>query len=418
MAKVKASDLKGAMSALKEVQTTVTMEDGTTYSTNIRNPKPNRSNVKKKAPPAYLESGTKALTAEPSPRFDFGDPEDAARGLAYLEEHGYVVAKAVMSPEEVRKARGLFWDFVEGLPARIGWDRGNRRDDPSTWTKSFPGSTRTGIVSSMGAGQAPFSWYVRTRPRVKPVFEAIWNTKDLIVSFDGFNAFRPWNKEPGLRTAGGWYHVDQNVHTKPGKVCVQGLVSMYDQSTRSGGLTIIPGSHKDFKSAGLRINPRHRDDFVPIPRGDPILRSASPRLVVCKAGDMCLWDSRTVHCNSPGFGPNAGAPDAKDAKVGEVKAKQVAADATSKPDPAPLLRLACYVCMTPTRMATGKTLNLRRDAVKKNRTTTHWPHELNGSGYRLEATPGYGDAERYIDDELVVGQKEAAKTEAKKSRKA
>ena len=23
------------------------------------------------------------------------------------------------------------------------------------------------------------------------------------------------------------------------------------------------------------------------------------QVVLCKAGDLCLWDSRTIHCNTP-----------------------------------------------------------------------------------------------------------------------
>lgn len=44
----------------------------------------------------------------------------------------------------------------------------------------------------------------------------VWeDQRDLIVSFDGGNAFRPWKIKPEWSTDGGWWHVDQvqPVHT-------------------------------------------------------------------------------------------------------------------------------------------------------------------------------------------------------------
>lgn len=40
-------------------------------------------------------------------------------------------------------------------------------------------------------------------------------------------------------------------------------------------------------------------DYVSIPRNDPVLTSQQAILVCAKAGDLILWDSRTVHCNTP-----------------------------------------------------------------------------------------------------------------------
>ena len=42
-------------------------------------------------------------------------------------------------------------------------------------------------------------------------------------------------------------------------------------------------------------------DFVPIPVTDPLLvqDTNQPGLVCAKAGDLILWDSRCIHCNTP-----------------------------------------------------------------------------------------------------------------------
>lgn len=101
----------------------------------------------------------------------------------------------------------------------------------------------TGISTGYSSGQADFNWYIRTRPKVRAAYEKIWKTEDLIVSFDGFNLFRPWQLNEKWKTNNGWYHVDQTPrqgHT--GRECIQGLVNLYDTSPETGGLTVVPDS--------------------------------------------------------------------------------------------------------------------------------------------------------------------------------
>ena len=51
-------------------------------------------------------------------------------------------------------------------------------------------------MNGVGYGQSDAQWAIRTAPRVKRAFAAIWDTDDLIVSFDGGNAFRPHDYNP------------------------------------------------------------------------------------------------------------------------------------------------------------------------------------------------------------------------------
>eukprot|EP00854_Cymbomonas_tetramitiformis_P026911 gene26911-33089_t len=52
--------------------------------------------------------------------------------------------------------------------------------------------------------------------------------------------------EASWKTRGGWFHTDQNalLPGMQGRVCVQGLVTLTDVDSASGGLCVIPGSHK------------------------------------------------------------------------------------------------------------------------------------------------------------------------------
>jgi len=90
---------------------------------------------------------------------------------------------------------------------------------------------------------------------------------------------------------------------------------------------------------------------VPCPLLNPAARGGA--LVRAAAGDLLLWDSRLIHCNTPPLRPPA------------------AADGQSE---AALLRAVVDVCMTPRRLALRDALSLRRRAVLAGVGSTHWPH--------------------------------------------
>ena len=151
---------------------------------------------------------------------------------AYLDEHGYVVVRAVADAGALGRAEELLWAFIEESTPM-------RREQPATWTNAafVPiGDPVNGILSGNGFGHAEVCWLVRTLPRVKQAFAAVWGTARLIVSFDGGNAFRPWHA-PGCarhKTLGGWWHVDQG-RRRRGRHSVQGLVSLREAGARTGG---------------------------------------------------------------------------------------------------------------------------------------------------------------------------------------
>ena len=72
----------------------------------------------------------------------------------------------------------------------------------------------------------------------------------------------------------------------------------------TGGNLIIPGSHRRFADIP-RLYPERLARIAPqidhfrFPKDDPLL--AESQLVMCamEAGDMMLWDSRTIHCSAP-----------------------------------------------------------------------------------------------------------------------
>ena len=80
--------------------------------------------------------------------------------------------------------------------------------------------------------------------------------------------------------------------------------------------------------------------------------------MTASAGDLILWDSRTVHGGKVGAGP-AGSGGAETAE---------------------LARLSVTVCMTPRAWASDQVLEIRRNAFASGQVLTHWPHEPPGTG--------------------------------------
>jgi hypothetical protein len=220
--------------------------------------------------------------------------------------------------------------------------------------------------TTLPPGQSEFQWHLRTLPNVKRAFASVWGTDKLITSFDGANVFRPWSEHSDRKTRGGWYHVDQGKGKAGRKCCVQGLVTLTDATASTGGLVLLPGSHHDHVGVVARNGSFSFGDFIPLITQDPLLSRGPAALVCAKAGDLILWDSRTVHCNTPGL------DNVVDGGVDDNSA--------NRQDEHELVRMVGYVCMTPARWATYDVLARRRAAFAAKQTTSHWPHDFIPTG--------------------------------------
>ena len=53
-------------------------------------------------------------------------------------------------------------------------------------------------------------WHLRTQPRVIEAFATLWESRELLTSFDGMSLMRPVAFKQEWRTAeGSWIHFDQ-----------------------------------------------------------------------------------------------------------------------------------------------------------------------------------------------------------------
>lgn len=299
------------------------------------------------------------MEEKPDYQFALDDPQ----WETYLEDNGYVVVKAVASPEEVEKAKDLFWKHFEAR-------NGVKRDDITTWANW--NTDRRGIITNALTIQSEGAWFIRGLPKVKSVFQKIWKTDDLIVSMDSLIMWKPWWLDPPKwlpRTEG--LHVDQNPFQKPNKVCVQGMVTLLDVTKDIGGLEIVPKSNLPEGQEKLRTAYPHVDnqgDFVMIRPNNKTLITQR-KLVLAEAGDLILWDSRTIHGGWVGKGGT-----------------------TTRENPS-LSRMSMTVCMLPRSTASEKVLELRKEGHQKGYGFSHWANEDNitsqaGPEYKpVELTP-------------------------------
>jgi len=150
------------------------------------------------------------------------------------------------------------------------------------------------------------------------------------------------------------------------------------------------------------------DDYFEVPPSDPVFFNSGDGggtavTVRLRAGDMLLWDSRLVHCNTSNAWKGGGEGDVDGAHTSpppaptSVSAAGVTA-AAEPGGPGGLARAVCFVCMTPAARkdaaATAKkiaatatihsgcegpefpdtaTMARRWQAVETGDTTTHTP---------------------------------------------
>ena len=281
---------------------------------------------------------------QPVRRFEVGDP----LAVNHLESEGFVVFANVLAQKEADRAMSLLWDYLENLGTGIDRNRIETWDD-DRWPTTVHGA----ILPSYGIGHAGAQWYIRDIPNLKKAFAQIWETDDLLVSFDGVTIWRPWTHNPAWKTNEGnsWLHIDQHPVGRPGKHCVQGLVNLLPTSESTGGNVVVPGSHKrfqdipdDYAERLARIHPSI--DHFRFPNDDPGLKTTEPVMAEMEAGDLLLWDSRTIHCSAPGI---------KEPESNEQ-----------------LLRAASLVCMMPTSKSNPAVIAKRKAAVETLTSTTNW----------------------------------------------
>lgn len=348
-----------------------------------------------------------AIGIMPPHRFDLSETN---AWLEHLDKKGFVVVSGILkegtlevttADKNLEELRLLLWEHLEEA-TEGAWTQG----DPASWKdddvfRRCLGSSgpEIGLVSKRGTGQSDVLWRAREFVDRSGVFRKIWckcDDESMLTSYDGLGLFRPWQHGIGRKTDQGWFHVDQGKLKREGRHCVQGLLTLYDQTEETGGFTVYCPTNESRSYANyVRVfedlvdNYASSDvdtDFIKLPESHLLYKSLDSeerpfRLVTAQAGDLVLWDSRLLHCNEPARTTEAEAEDVK-SKIASHR----------------LLRAVLYICMTPKSFADEKVLKDRIQAYNIKASTSHWPH-CNVMGF------GWGRGKKLIYDDASEGRK-------------
>jgi hypothetical protein len=284
-----------------------------------------------------------------------------------LDTYGFCVITGVLSDSETNTGISLIWDYLESLGTGVS------RTDTSTHTNDhWPPTFTTGILDNpiMCAGQSRVAWWGRTK--AKRVFSHLYNTSDLVTSFDTIGVYReaiPTGKNL-------WYHVDSTIYNHPYDYSTQGVLNLVDTlHDGRGGLVVLPCSH-----LLLYEHITTKKNWAPLWEDEafwekynlalPEVPEIEPIRVGAPAGSLILFHSSVVHCNMPRL--------------------------HKTPTPSHLGRAVIYVCMAPRgRVTLEEWDRKRKEAVEEGATTSHWPDQIE-----KKRTPRYPLKRKVCDNML------------------
>ncbi len=201
-------------------------------------------------------------------------PLFSADDHAFFHRHGYVIARDVVPPENLRAVIGMIWDFLGMDPS-----------DPNDWYR--PPLPPGGMLEVY---QHQALWDNRQAPRVHQAFSELLATERLWVSLDRANMKPPRHPDHPEYDHKGFIHWDTDTSRLPQTLGLQGVLALTDTTENMGGFQCVPGLFRDL-AAWLPKQPAGRNPFAPDLSGFEI----TP--VPAGAGDLILWNTLLPHGN-------------------------------------------------------------------------------------------------------------------------
>ena len=275
-----------------------------------------------------------------------------------IEKYGVAIIPNILNNDEIIQMNNGMWDYLEYITQKFITPISRNHNE--TWVeylKLYPKHSM--LLQQYGVGHSQFVWDIRQNPKVVNIFSKIWNVKndELITSFDGASFhFPPEDTNRGWYRQT-WYHTDQS-YSRPNFECIQSWITGYDVDEGDATLAFMESSnnyHKEFYDNFINKNIEFTEKGNKLDwyKHDSLEqyfykeRGCIEKRIKCKAGDMVLWDSRTIHC---GTEPLRNRNNKK-------------------------LRNVVYVCMKPRKFATAANLKKKQKAFNELRMTTHWPEK-------------------------------------------
>jgi len=279
--------------------------------------------------------------------------------VSMINTHGVAILENVLTQKECDDMLEGAWNFFEDLLPEL------KRDDTKTWRAIYDLKPLHGMLfQHWGIGHAQYIWDLRYKPNIIEIYRVIWQNilslrvdgtdetpKEVVntkVSFDGASFGMPPESTNKGWNGKDWFHIDQSFKNK-GLQCIQSWVTSNDVEEGDATLSVLRGSNLKHDLIDPETKQNTKSDWYKFtPEELKLYYDDCERIdIICKAGSMVFWDSRTVHS---GRGP--------------VK-KRVT----------PKLRNVVYLCYMPDFMVPDKVKNKRLKAYQELRTTNHWPNK-------------------------------------------
>lgn len=269
-----------------------------------------------------------------------------------LTENGYVIIPNVYNNNEITEYINEFNKWREKVP-----DLDDLHDKIDFH----------GIFKHHQVGHQRFSWLARTNDKILNIFKQLWNTNELVCSFDGCCYYpKDYIGEPRY-----WTHTDQS-SKKIGLNCYQSFLSLTDNHERT--LVIYKGSHLLHQDYFTTMQIDGPTDWNIIDQNYLQTIYEDRHILDVKKGDLVIWDSRTFHQNT------CGSPSCKEE------------------------RLVQYLCYLP-KNATGNTSEEQKNreyCFENKLTTNHWPYPMSMVPEQANTYNYYNpDNKIYIDYEKL-----------------
>jgi Phytanoyl-CoA dioxygenase (PhyH) len=203
-------------------------------------------------------------------------PGLTAEELAFWDEHGYVVVKDTVAPEDRDAAAAAIYEFL-----------GADANDAESWY-----GNKYGKSIWVPLLRHPAFLANRNAPRLVKAFAQLWVREDLWATVDqgGFNPPERANWSfPGPHV-----HWDMTL-APPHCFGLQGILYLTDTPANQGAFSCIPGFHRKLEQ-WLKDLPAGED-----PR-QAICRHPGFTPIAGQAGDLVIWHQALPHGSSPNRG--------------------------------------------------------------------------------------------------------------------
>jgi ectoine hydroxylase-related dioxygenase (phytanoyl-CoA dioxygenase family) len=196
----------------------------------------------------------------------------------HLDEEGYVVLEKVLPDDHKVRAFSYFVEDWQTVSPKFDFH------DKTTWSaRNSPMMWNKGMVYWNGLGQSNFQWYLRTHPFIRDIYEKLYETHELVVSFDGLSVFLSSTQKPGL-----WLHTDKN--PKKTEYSIQGAYNVLPVQEDDAGFVVVPKSHKTYVP-----DVEEWKQFIQLDDDDKHYERAVKLLI--PANCFIVWNSLTIHAN-------------------------------------------------------------------------------------------------------------------------